>query len=45
MDRELNINNIKKLYPNEWVLVGNPLMDDTKIDVLYGIPIYHSKDK
>ncbi len=40
-----NINDIKKLYPDEWVLVGNPIMDDSKINVLSGIPIYHSKDK
>jgi hypothetical protein len=41
----LNIEEIKKLYPDEWVLVGNPIMDNTNIDVLSGFPIYHSKDK
>ena len=45
MELALNINDIKNLYPDEWVLIGNPVMDDTKIDVLAGIPIYHSKDK
>ena len=45
MKQILNINDIRNLYPNEWVLVGNPIMDDTKIDVLSGVPIYHSKDK
>jgi len=45
MGQLLNINDIKKLYPDEWVLVGNPTMDESKIDVLSGIPIYHSKDK
>lgn len=45
MGRQLEINDIKNLFPNEWVLVGNPVMDDRKIDVLSGIPIYHSKDK
>lgn len=45
MGQLLHINDIKKLYPDEWVLVGNPIMDDSKIDVLSGIPIYHSKDK
>ena len=45
MGQLLNINDIKKLYPDEWVLIGNPIMDDSKIDVLSGIPIYHSKDK
>ncbi len=41
----LNINDIRKLYPDEWVLIGNPEMDKSKIDVLSGIPIFHSKDK
>jgi hypothetical protein len=34
---------IKKLYPNEWVLLGNPEMQHTV--VLGGIILYHSKDK
>jgi hypothetical protein len=42
----LNIGEIKKLYPDEWVLLGNPVLDTAnKIDVVSGIPIYHSKDK
>ena len=41
----LNINDITKLYPDEWVLIGNPVMDNSKIDVLKGVPIFHSKDK
>jgi hypothetical protein len=45
MGQLLSINDIKERYPDEWVLVGNPVMDDSKIDVLSGIPIYHSKDK
>lgn len=45
MGQLLNIAEIKKLYPNEWVLLGNPIMDDSKIDVLSGIPLFHSKDK
>jgi hypothetical protein len=36
---------IKDLYPNEWVLIGNPVLDESKIDLLYGIPLFHSKDK
>ena len=42
---QLSITEIKKLFPDEWVLVGNPIMDDSNIDVISGIPIYHSKDK
>ena len=45
MAQLINISDIKKLYPNEWVLIGNPVMDESKIDVLSGIPIYHSKDQ
>ena len=45
MGQLLNISDIKKLYPNEWVLLGEPTMDDTKIYVLAGVPIFHSKDK
>jgi hypothetical protein len=45
MSQLLNISDIKKLYPDEWVLLGNPIMNDSKIDVISGIPIYHSKDK
>ena len=45
MGQQLSINDIKERYPDEWVLVGNPVMDESKINVLSGIPIYHSKDK
>lgn len=45
MAQLVNIADIKRLYPNEWVLVGNPVMDENKIDVLEGVPLYHSKDK
>lgn len=45
MENLLNIKYIKDLYPNEWVLLGNPTMDESKIDVVAGIPVYHSKDK
>ena len=34
---------LKKLYPNEWILLGNPEMNNTS--VLGGIVLYHSKDK
>jgi hypothetical protein len=34
---------VKKMYPDEWVLLGNPEMQNTS--VLGGIVLYHSKDK
>jgi hypothetical protein len=41
----LNIEKIRDLYPDEWVLLGNPVMDTNDIEVLKGIPLYHSRDK
>ncbi len=34
---------VKKKYPGEWVLLGNPEMRNTS--VLGGVVLYHSKDK
>jgi hypothetical protein len=34
---------LKRLYPDEWVLLGDPEMENTAI--LGGIVLYHSKDK
>ncbi len=45
MGQSLNIDEIKSLYPNEWVLLGNPVLDEYRTGVLSGIPIYHSRDK
>jgi hypothetical protein len=45
MGQVLDISVINNLYPDEWVLLGNPIMNESKIDVISGIPIFHSKDK
>ena len=45
MENALKIDEIRKLYPDEWVLLGNPVWDEIKLAVLSGIPLYHSKDK
>ena len=37
------IDELKKIYPEEWVLLGNPKMKDTS--VLGGVVLFHSKDK
>ena len=34
---------LKKKYPNEWVLLGNPEIKNTS--VLGGVVLFHSKDK
>ncbi len=45
MENILAISEIKALYPDEWVLLGNPVMDESKLEVFSGIPLFHSKDK
>ena len=45
MTQAISINEIKQTYPNEWVLLGDPIMDEKKLNVLSGIPLYHSQDK
>lgn len=39
----ISFDKIKEMYPNEWVLLGNPEMKNTTI--LGGAVLYHSKDK
>ena len=44
MDRTYTaLEELKKLYPNEWVLLGDPKMKNTA--VLGGVVLFHSKDK
>ena len=45
MEKVLDLLEIKALFPNEWVLIGNPVFDDSKLEVLSGIPLFHSEDK
>lgn len=45
MQQQLSLSDIKNQFPNEWVLIGNPIMDDYKLDIISGVPIYHSQDK
>jgi hypothetical protein len=37
------IEELKKNYPDEWVLLGNPTFQNTT--VLGGVLLFHSKDK
>jgi hypothetical protein len=36
---------MKKNYPDEWILLGNPEWDEHKLHVLSGTLLYHSPDK
>ena len=40
-----NIDQIKMLFPDEWVLIGNPIMDAAEVNVLSGMPVLHSRNK
>ncbi len=39
----LTFDEVKELDPDEWVLLGNPQMNNTS--VIGGVVVYHSKDK
>jgi hypothetical protein len=41
----LTMESLRETYPNEWVLLANPQMAENEVDVLQGIPLYHSRDK
>ncbi len=41
----LTIDEIKAQYPDQWVLVGNPVMDVEQQQVLAGLPVFYSKSK
>jgi hypothetical protein len=42
-DTFVSLDELKKIYPNEWILLGDPEMKNTT--VLGGVVLYHSKDK
>ena len=42
-DEMLSFEEMKKLYPEEWMVVGNPVFDGLRL--LNGIVILHGKDK
>ena len=41
----LGFEEIKKLFPDEWVLLGNPEHTDDDSEIVSGILIFHAKDK
>lgn len=42
MSEALSISTIKKKFPDEWVLIGNPEEIDGELN---GVVIFHDKDK
>jgi hypothetical protein len=41
----LSINDIKRNYPDEWILLGSPEIDEKEQTILSGVVLYHSPDK
>lgn len=39
----MSFDDIKKLYPDQWVLLGNPVIENVR--VVSGIVLMHGKDK
>ena len=38
-----NIDDLKQIYPDEWLLLGNPKLENTS--VMGGVLLFHSQDK
>jgi hypothetical protein len=45
MEQVININDIKMRYPDEWVLLGNPEINEKDQKILSGVLMYHSSNK
>jgi hypothetical protein len=41
----VTIDEIKKSYPDEWILLGNPEINEQQQAILSGVLLYHSPDK
>jgi len=40
-----SIEDIKGSYPDEWILLGNPEMNEREMAIHSGVVLYHSPDK
>ena len=40
-----SIEDIKSSYPDEWILLGNPEMNEREMAIYSGVVLYHSPDK
>jgi hypothetical protein len=45
MGYAMDIDDIKRNYPDEWILLGNPVRDESGLELLSGVLLYHSPDK
>ena len=40
-----SIEDIKRSYPDEWILLGNPVRNEREMAIHSGVVLYHSPDK
>ena len=45
VQQTITIDEVKKSYPDEWILLGNPEINEQKQAILSGVLLYHSPDK
>ena len=43
--QDISFEEIKNLYPDQWVVVGKPVVGERNLKVLSGIPLVHGRDK
>jgi outer membrane receptor for ferric coprogen and ferric-rhodotorulic acid len=41
----MSFDEMKQQFPNEWVLVADPVYDEKDLDVVSGLPLLHGNDK
>lgn len=41
----LSLKEMKNLYPDEWVLIGKPEINQETLEITAGYLLFHSKDK
>ena len=44
-DAKQSIEDIKKSYPDEWIVLGNPEKDEHGQAIVSGVVLYHGPDK
>ena len=45
IENAVEINEIKRNFPDQWILLGNPKIDERNQAILSGVVLYHSHDK
>jgi hypothetical protein len=45
MMETLTIGDMKRNYPDEWILLGSPEIDEQNQAIIAGVVLYHSPDK